>query len=277
MLEAPPQQCLSYCLAMLSCNASNFLVLHCTSFLLHLGWAPWLVAATCQAMLCYLVRTSAVACRLPLLMQQTQRGVLACILTRLNNVSAELMQQHAFKELQSRSRARMQVGDLPFHHKAQLFPNEDPSTAQVGDVAITWEGRGGREGRGVHSNACYLEKVGDIFVLQTHGLGAAEGGIGCHMDPLLLAPLNSPVIAPVAMDFHLHMYCCSLATLLCCFTMKSARLQRTQAPASLQTPHCVPAALYSSWPTSVFMQNTHIANSSPAGNNSCHLHLSFSA
>ncbi len=139
------------------------------------------------------------------------------------------------------------------------------------------EGGGRREGRGVHTNACYLEKVGDIFVLQTHGLGAAEGGIGCHMDPLLLAPLNSPVIAPVAMDFHLHMYCCSLATLLCCFTMKSARLQRTQAPASLQTPHCVPAALYSSWPTSVFMQNTHIANSSPAGNNSCHLHLSFSA
>ena len=50
MLEAPPQQCLSYCLAMLSCNASNCLVLHCT-FLLQLGWTSWTVAATGQAML----------------------------------------------------------------------------------------------------------------------------------------------------------------------------------------------------------------------------------
>ncbi len=92
---------------------------------------------------------------------------------------------------------------------------------------------GGGGWEGVHSNACYLEKVGDILVLQTHGLGAAEGGIRCHVNPLLLAPVNSPVIAPVAVDFHLHIYCYCLATLLNCCTMMSAVLQHTQAPASL--------------------------------------------
>ncbi len=205
----------------------------------------------------------AVACHLHCCMSfATPRGVLACTLTRLNNVTAKLMQQHAFVELQSRSRARTQVEDLPFCHKAQLYPNERPSTIQVGAVAISAEGGGLQQ--------CYLEKVGDVLVLQTHGLGAAEGGIGCHMDALLLAPLNSPVIAPMAMDFHLHTYCCSLTTLLCCCTMKSALLQRTQAPASLQTAHSVLAALYSSWPTSLFsqtcnsMQHMHIADSSPA-------------
>ena len=50
MLEAPPQQCLSYCLTVLSCNVSNRLVLHCTS-LLQLGWTSWAVAVTCQTML----------------------------------------------------------------------------------------------------------------------------------------------------------------------------------------------------------------------------------
>ena len=45
MLEPPPQQCLGYCLAMLSCNAGNCLVLHCMPFLLQLDWSPWMVAA----------------------------------------------------------------------------------------------------------------------------------------------------------------------------------------------------------------------------------------
>lgn len=131
----------------------------------------------------------------------------------------------------------MQVGNLPLPCKAQLFPIEHPGTVQMGDDVITREGGGG-EGLGayrVYSNACYLEKVGNIFVLQTHGLGAAEGGIGCHMDALLLAPLNSPVIAPVAVNFYLHMCCCSLATLLCCCTMKSAH---TGTSISADSPSC---------------------------------------
>lgn len=100
------------------------------------------------------------------------------------------------------------------------FTNEHLSTIQVVDAAITVEGRWRKGEGGLH--LCYLEKVGDVLVFQTHGLGAAEGGIGCHMDPLLLAPLNSPVIAPMAMHFHLHIYCCTLTTLLCCCTVKSA-------------------------------------------------------
>ena len=137
-------------------------------------------------------------------------------------------------------------------------------TIHVGDAAITGEGE--EDGRGFTTTHVYLEKVGDILVLQTHGLGAAEGGICCQMDPLLLAPINSPVIAPMAMDFHLHIYCCSLTTLLCYCTMKSALLQRVKAPAFLQTADSVPAAFHSSWPTSLLsqmcnsMQDMHIAN-----------------
>ena len=84
-------------------------------------------------------------------MQQTQRGFLACVLTDLNRLSAKLMQQHASVELQSRSRAKIQVEDcaLLFCCKSQLFPGGCRITIQVSDVAITVEGRRlGREGRG---------------------------------------------------------------------------------------------------------------------------------
>ena len=48
-----------------------------------------------------------------------------------------------------------------------------------------------------------LEQVGNVFAFFLHGLGAAEGGIGGHMDPLLLAPVYGPVIAPVTVHLHL--------------------------------------------------------------------------
>ncbi len=60
---------------------------------------------------------------------------------------------------------------------------------------------------GMH-DACvggrYLEKIWDIFLFKAHGLGATEGGVGRHMDPLLLAPVDCSVIAPVAMHLHLQ-------------------------------------------------------------------------
>lgn len=42
-----------------------------------------------------------------------------------------------------------------------------------------------------------LEQIGDVLAFFPHGLGAAEGGVGNHMDPLLLEPVYCSVIAPV--------------------------------------------------------------------------------
>ena len=94
MLEAPPQQCLSFGLAVLSCNAGNCPVLHCMPFLLQLDWSPWMVSSNavrfhedmhCCMSFALLHVICTFACLMSLQMQQTQTGVLACTLTGLNN------------------------------------------------------------------------------------------------------------------------------------------------------------------------------------------------
>ena len=50
----------------------------------------------------------------------------------------------------------------------------------------------------------YLKQVWHILMLHGHSLGAAQGGIGCHVNACLLTPLYHPVIPEVAVDLYLH-------------------------------------------------------------------------
>ena len=52
--------------------------------------------------------------------------------------------------------------------------------------------------------ASHLEQIWHSLILGAHGLGAAEGGVGCHMDALLLAPVNNSLIPEMAVHFYLQ-------------------------------------------------------------------------
>ena len=49
-----------------------------------------------------------------------------------------------------------------------------------------------------------LHEVGDILAHPLHCLGAAERGVGRHMDALLVAPFQQSIIPPVCMHLNLN-------------------------------------------------------------------------